>query len=714
MSRYRILSLINSGTYCNAYLAFDEELRRNICLKLIKPSILRTDNNSLILEEARILAKLNHPNIVTVYDAFEYQNTIALAMEHLEGDTLQQALETGSIKGSALDIAYQLAKAIQEIHAHDIIHGDIKPSNIVFDAQGHIKVIDFGLSFTANPITNFPTINQEEGENHSTLKGTLPYLAPEVISGHKQGKASDIFALGAVFYEIFVGRPAFSANHEAALLQEILNKKITEASLAEVVDIPTEMAQLICQMMAKNNRISSVDLVVNQLEELRQPLAHKRREPTTGTSNFWGYLNSFSRKKSVLHSLLVVSAFALLAFFGPNIENRFSISRELTNGFNLLENYQVKGNLKKAKVSFENILLHDPENTAATAGMSLTFLRLYTSHNSDPQYYNQALKTAELALVLDPNLALSQLAMGKVLRKGGKFSEALKYYKKTLELDPKNEDANIELAYLHKATGNVKLAISHLKNLNEVHPNKIAYIDELGVFYFMDGRLSMAEEKFRQSIEIYPDNPMMYANLSAVEHAQGNTPQAISTLQRGLSIHPHLYLYSNLGTYFFYQKQYSQAAAAFEHALEFPGGNNDYRIWANLADSYEQVQSKQQETTAAYQRALQLLQKQNPVWEKDAQLVTRVALYQAKIGSHTAALQTLNLLEQQESIPPDILFNQIRVRAVINQNQEALHLLKQLVADGYSVQAIENTTELFNLRQTPEYHLIMSFSKKGS
>ncbi len=708
IGRYEISALIGVGAYSEVYLAHDTKLDRKISLKLIKPEILSLlQDGGNILKESSILAKLNHPNIVTIFDVFKTKSTIAFAMEYLEGATLKDEINKFHSVSEILKLFRQLASAIQTIHSKEIVHGDIKPSNMVFDSTSSIKIIDFGLAKIADHATRYATQIQSKSTYSTSLMGTLPYMAPEIINGESGGPRSDIFSLGAVFYEVVCGKQAFSAANEAGVIHQIMG---TYHPAVEPVnkEVPEKLLYLIEEMLAKDQeeRVSCIDDVVSRLNDIDSTEVAKF--DFSKRIRNWPTLFPSPKLAKPAATILVIIGFFFLWNFASDNYGPISLTQQLDQGFEYLQHYETKGNLEKAKNTFENILQQDNQNAAATSGLSLTFMRMYTSDNDDPELLSRAKNTAELALSLDPHLALSQLAMAKINQHQGKIGEAETYYNNALELSPADQDTVIGLSDLYIKTDRTEQAIELLNSALETDPDNARYMDEIAVSYYRLGQYENAKEYFQKSIHIRPDNPYSYGNLSGIQHLLGETTDAIMTLQDGLKIRPTKQLYSNLGTYYFFLKQYPQSVTAYENAINLEGGVNDYQIWTNLADAYQMIPSLESDAKEAYTRAYQILVKQRPDWQNDNQTRTRAALLKAKSDELEEASGIIMPLIERSDLAPDVLFRITQIQAIREDQNKALQFLDKAISAGYPISEIENTPELFELRQTKEYQLLMT------
>ncbi len=221
ISRYRIVKKLGAGGMGEVYLAEDAELDRKVALKFLPPQF--TDDaeiNARFRHEAKAAAGLSHPNIVTVYDVGEYEGKTFIVMEHVEGQSLRDIMDSNLTKlqkiGQILAYAIQIGEGLAAAHNKGIVHRDIKPANILVDGDGRVKIADFGLA-KAHGRTQLT----EEG----TTLGTLDYMSPEQIQGLDVDHRADIWSFGVVFYEMITGHPPFKGEYEAAVSYAILHEE---------------------------------------------------------------------------------------------------------------------------------------------------------------------------------------------------------------------------------------------------------------------------------------------------------------------------------------------------------------------------------------------------------------------------------------------------------------------------------------------------------
>ncbi len=239
---YEVLAPAGAGGMGEVYRARDTRLDRIVALKVL-PSHLAA--NAALRErferEARAISQLNHPNICTLHDVGSADGVGFLVMEFLDGETLMQRLGRGPLAlGPALQIAIQIAEALDRAHRAGIVHRDLKPSNVFLVRSASasspplVKLLDFGLAKSTAPMTPglpaSPTVGVLTGEG--TILGTLQYMAPEQLEGKETDHRVDVFAFGAVLHEMLTGTPAFRGASQASLIASILTSEPTSGIVA--------------------------------------------------------------------------------------------------------------------------------------------------------------------------------------------------------------------------------------------------------------------------------------------------------------------------------------------------------------------------------------------------------------------------------------------------------------------------------------------------
>ena len=226
--QYRVIRTLGIGGMGEVYLADDTKLKRKVALKVLAEPVTRNGASLRRFEqEAQAVSALNHANLLTVFDLCQQEGRYFLVTEFVEGETLRQILKRGPLpQAEAVEIATQIAAALSVAHASGVIHRDIKPENIMVRPDGCVKILDFGIAKLTEPperdgaqrTTPIPSANTITG----TVLGTPRYMSPEQARGLGVDARTDIFSLGAVFYEMLTGRPAFAGETQSDLIADIL------------------------------------------------------------------------------------------------------------------------------------------------------------------------------------------------------------------------------------------------------------------------------------------------------------------------------------------------------------------------------------------------------------------------------------------------------------------------------------------------------------
>src|ERR1700730_12467380 len=228
---YEILSNIGAGGMGEVYKARDTRLDRIVAIKVLPGHLAdRAELRERFDREAKAIASLNHPHICTLYDTGHQDDTAFLVMEYLEGETLAQRWQKGPLPlDQVLKYAIEIADALDKAHRKGITHRDLKPGNIMLTKSG-AKLLDFGLAklkqeaAPAIPDSQLSTMKSAiTGEG--TILGTLQYMAPEQIEGKEVDSRTDIFAFGALVYEMATGKKAFEGRSQASLIAKILERE---------------------------------------------------------------------------------------------------------------------------------------------------------------------------------------------------------------------------------------------------------------------------------------------------------------------------------------------------------------------------------------------------------------------------------------------------------------------------------------------------------
>ena len=251
---YKIIALIGAGGMGEVYRARDTRLLRDVALKVL-PESFTADPDRLrrFEQEARAVAALNHPNIVSVYDVGNAGGVHYIVSELLEGETLRQLISpSGMAVRKTTELGIQLAQGLAAAHEQGIVHRDLKPENIFVTRNGRLKILDFGLAKLRRPQTIAETVDGVTlGEtNAGQVLGTIGYMSPEQVRGDTADHRSDIFSFGSILYEMLYGQRAFKHNTGAETMTAILNEEPSEFS-GRSLAIPPGLERIVRHCMEK-------------------------------------------------------------------------------------------------------------------------------------------------------------------------------------------------------------------------------------------------------------------------------------------------------------------------------------------------------------------------------------------------------------------------------------------------------------------------------
>ena len=384
LGEYEVKSLLGAGGMGVVYRARDLRLGRDVAIKVL-PSLLSADSDRLrrFEQEARAAAALNHPNILAVFQMGTYEGAPYLVSELLEGETLREQIKRGRLAvRKAIDYGVQIARGLAAAHEKGIVHRDLKPENLFVTKDGRVKILDFGLAKLTQPQSSseHSALTFSEGTEVGVVMGTVGYMSPEQVRGQSADSRSDIFALGAILYEMLAGKRAFQKPTSPETMTAILNEDPPGISQV-TTDIPPALQRVVHRCLEKNpeQRFQSASDLAFALDALSDSSGYSTSDvagakPHSG--RFWGIAASVATVALACSGLLAwrslhsrtadatpIHSIAVLPFANASKDPEMDylgegISEEVTNSLSRLPDLQV---MARSTVSHYKSRQDDPQ-----------------------------------------------------------------------------------------------------------------------------------------------------------------------------------------------------------------------------------------------------------------------------------------------------------------------------------------------------------------
>ncbi len=342
VSHYRVIEPLGEGGMGVVYRGEDVKLGRPVALKFLSPG--RSQDRQMLerfLREARTASALNHPNICTIYEIDEFEGAPFIAMELLEGHTLDQRIDRRPLGiTQVIDYALQICDALDVAHARGILHRDIKPANIFVTAREQVKVLDFGLAKSTEPRSHGGTALKSDAQTELVTEllstragvalGTIAYMSPEQARGEELDARSDLFSFGLVLYEMTTGQRTFQGSTSAVVFDAILNRE-PAAPIELNANIPVALERIIATLLEKDpaRRYESASAVRADLQQIKlersalttsgaRPLPHSAPSAVSRSGAHWpsaksGEIAASQSRPRVNAAALLVGAFGVIA-----------------------------------------------------------------------------------------------------------------------------------------------------------------------------------------------------------------------------------------------------------------------------------------------------------------------------------------------------------------------------------------------------------------
>jgi serine/threonine-protein kinase len=662
ISHYKILEKIGEGGMGVVFKAEDTKLRRTVALKFLPPELMKDQEaKERFIQEAQAAAALNHPNICTVYEIDEADGRNFIAMEFIKGHSLKEKVASGPMEiDESLEIVSQITEGLLEAHNNGIIHRDIKPANIMLTHRGQVKIMDFGLAKLEWGVDLTKT---------ATIMGTVAYMSPEQARGEKVDHRTDVWALGAVLYEMLSGVRPFKSAHDQAAIYAILNempeplhhyRKDIPGALERIVfkaleKTPTQRYKNMGEFLRNLNRIS---FIPTQTEEEKPSIAVLPFVDMSSQKDQEYFSDGLS--EAVLNSLTKIKDFKVVArtsafsFKGKDVDIR-EIGKKLGVNKVLEGSVQKAGNRLRITAQLINVAdgyhlwserfdrnmddvfaIQDEISLAIVDNLELKLLKgektkLIKRHTNDTEAYN---------LYLEGRYFYNKRTEEDMRR-------SIKYFERALTKDPKFAlpyaglaDTYASFGFYHwipfdEARSRAKeYALEGLEVDDTVGETHAAYAN---CIMWFDYKWDEAEKEYKKAIELSPSDVEARHMYAHVLECSGRFEEAIAEMGRALELEPLSVILNHcMGNILLYSGDYKGAIALFKKTIAMDPGFPLQYFW--LGRSYIQ--------TAELQKAIEIFEKGTEFPTVNAMVLGGLGLVYALAGREKDAREKLDQLDK--------------------------------------------------------------------
>lgn len=704
ISHYRITAKLGEGGMGVVYRAEDEKLRRSVALKFLAPELTPDARaRQRLLREARVASRLNHPNIATIYEVGEADDTPYIAMEFVEGETLKDILQRGVLDASRLlDIARPIAEGLNEAHQAGVLHRDMKPGNIMIDSKQRLKILDFGLAVLIGrerkPEETAETFATRTVAQWST-GGTVPYMSPEQLSGEKTDARGDIFSFGVLLYECLTGRLPFRGKTSVDIMHAILHQPLTP--LADLIpDISPQWERLVGRCLAKDRskRFRSMQEV---LENFPLKAARTTRAEKSVAVLYFENLSSSKdddyfrdgMTEDVIMELLKIKELrvfprsAVLAY-RDNPVPAPQIGRELD------AQYVLEGSLRRAGNRLR---------------ITAQLVETRTSHSVWAERYDRQLEDVfEIQDEIAQNIAralrvmLSEKEKRAIQKTPTVNVEAYDYYLRGRQYFYQFRRADFERAR--------KLFIRAYE-LDSQYAHAYAGVADCRSFTYTwfdasEANLKEANEASHKALELDPDLAEAHVSRGMALSLSKQYDQAQKEFETAIRQNPELF-----EAYYFYARacfsegKLEQAGRLLEKACRLRP--EDYYAPSLLGLAYVGLE-RQADAEVAYRRSLQAAERHLELFPEDARALYLGALSLIRTGDRRRGLQWADRALTAEPEEPFVFYNVACTYALVGEVEKAINSLDEAITFGMGQREwFENDPDLNSLRDDPRFQALL-------
>jgi serine/threonine-protein kinase len=535
---YQVRSLLGTGGMGEVYRAHDARLDRDVALKVLPAGLLADEAaRRRFRKEALALAKLSHSHIAVIHDVGEEGGMDYLVMECVPGQSLAEKLSIGALlEKEVVSYGAQIADALEEAHEHGVIHRDLKPGNLMITPKGQVKVLDFGLAKLLRPANDM--MATENVTETQSIAGTLPYMAPEQLTGEPADARTDIYALGAVLFEMAVGRRPFQEDSTPRLTDAILHQTpVSPRTINSRVSPEMERIILKCLEKSPENRYQSAKEVQVDLHRLTVPATVAAR---LKARSWW-------RNRAALG----IAAVALIAVLVTGFTYRFAGRGETIDSVAVLPFMNGSGDPNTEYLS-QGIARNIVNNLSQ---LQLPNLRVvpwstvsrYTGRQVDPQGVGRALKVRAVLLgtVMQRGDSLTiQMELVDIVKVSQLWGQ--QYERKLTDILPLQEQMATDISNKLRLRLNADEQQRLTKRYTENAEAHLLYLKGRNLASeYTPERLQKAAKYFLEAIDVDPNYALAYAGLASsyvllvrrgASSPKGTYPSAKSAAEKALAI----------------------------------------------------------------------------------------------------------------------------------------------------------------------------------
>src|SRR5688572_16000301 len=610
LGRYRLVERIGQGGMGEVWKAHDGKLDRDVAIKMLLSSAV-VDRNSLerFRREALVLSRLSHPGVATIFDFDSHEGCDFLVMEYVAGGTLESRLESGPLPiSSVLTLGAAIADALDYAHRHGFLHRDLKPANIALTADGHPKILDFGIALLLSEGRATGRITKA-----GMMLGSLPYMAPEQLFGEVDDARTDVYGLGVILFEMVTGERPFTKERSEALMFAIINNAAPPVRVLRP-DCPRALDLLISECLRKDaeHRPASAAVVSAALRGIREgepttalplpsrdvihaiavlPLRNVSRDPA---QEYFadGMTESIISDLARIKALRVISRTSVMRYKDadkslPEIARELNVDAVL-EGSALLVGNRVRVNVQLVSARADETLWADRYDRELEDVLGLqkelaeTVTREIAIQLSPPEAVAVGRRHARRALELDPEYAPAWAALADcsffrgvrgVVHPDEAAREGVAAAKKALELDPLLAEAHFSMGAILSHTGDLPGGIRALRKAIEINPGLSAAHNILGRALYSYERHEEALASIQKSVSLDPLSMMVYTGVGDAYYFAREYHKSVYQYRLSLELDPRFDgTHTGLARSLEALGRFDEARAEYEEGHRLAGG----------------------------------------------------------------------------------------------------------------------------------------------